>query len=97
MIGKGSEYEVLNVNNAVSAMIEWCSEETKNDIRIIKDMSLMNTADCVKAEKEAGRAKIVLRLPRWLVVAGYYVLKALTGENKYTYLLNKAVYPLKTE
>lgn len=96
-IGKGSEYEVLNVNNAVSAMVEWCGEEPQNDIRIIKDEFPMKTVDCIKSEKEAGRAKIVLWVPRWIVVAGYYVLKALTGENKYTYLLNKAVFPLKTE
>ncbi len=97
MIGKGSEYEVLNVNNAVSAMVEWCSEEPQNDIRIIKDSEPMKTTECIKSEKQAGRARFVLRLPRWIVSAGYYVLKTLTGENKYTYLLNKAVFPLKTE
>ncbi len=97
IIGKGSEYEVLNVNNAVAAMVEWCSEEPQNDIRIIKDAEPMKTIECIKSEREAGRAKFVLRLPRWIVTAGYYVLKTFTGENKYTYLLNKAVFPLKTE
>ena len=96
-IGKGTEYEVLNIKNAVKSMLEWCAEEPCNDIRIIKDPVRMNTADCIAAEKSDGRAKLVLYLPRWAVRAGYTVLKAITGQNKYTYLLNKAVYPLRSE
>lgn len=96
-IGNGTEYEILNIRGAVSAMVNWCSEEPKNHIRIIKDPTRMNTADYIRSEKQAGRAKIVLWFPRWMVAAGYTVLKALTGENKYTYLLNKAVCPLRTE
>lgn len=96
-IGKGTEYEVLNIKNAVSAMVEWCKEDTENSIRIIKNTERMNTVDCIKAEKAEGRAKLVLWIPRWTVKMGYAVLKALTGENKYTYLLNKAVNPLRSE
>ena len=43
-IGKGTEYEVLNVRNAVSAIVDWCREEPKNEIRIIKDAERMHTA-----------------------------------------------------
>lgn len=96
-IGKGTEYEILNIKNAVAAMIDWCDSETNNSIRIIKDPQRMNTADYIRSEKNNGRAKLVLYFPGWTVRAGYAVLKALTGENKYTYLLNKAVYPLRTE
>lgn len=96
-IGKGTEYEVLNVKNAVAAMVNWCEEEPENSIRIIKDTERMNTVDCIRAEKSEGRAKLVLWVPCWAVKMGYAVLKALTGENKYTYLLNKAVYPLRSE
>jgi hypothetical protein len=96
-IGKGTEYEILNVNMAVQCMVDWCLESTKNDIRIIKDNQPMWTPDYIKAEKEAGRAKVVVHFPRWMVNCGYFVLKSIFGENDKTYLLNKAVYPLKTE
>ena len=95
-IGKGTEYEVLNVKKAVKTMAKWCESSPKNDIQIIKDDKPMFTPDYIKAEKEAGRAKLVLRFPKWTVVVGFLILKGITGENKYTYLLNKAVHPLKT-
>lgn len=95
-IGPGSEYEVLSIERAVSEMAEWCDTKPRNGIRIIKDAQRIRTADCIAQEKAAGRAGVVLRFPRWAVTAGYSVLKALTGENKYTYLLNKAVYPLRS-
>lgn len=96
-IGKGTEYEILNVDKAVSEMVHWCSQEPQNDIKIIKDDKPMWTPDYIKTEKTEGRAKIVLKFPRWVVNAGYTVLKGITGENKYTYLLNKAVHPLRSE
>lgn len=96
-VGKGTEYEVLNIRNAVAAMLQWCAQEPQNDIRIIKDPQPMNTADCIAAEKGEGRAKLVLHFPRWTVKAGFAVLKGLSGENKYTYLLNKVACPLRTE
>lgn len=96
-IGKGSQYEILNIGKAVRSMVDWCSQETKKEIRIIKDDEPMWTPDYIQKERQEGRAKIVLKIPRWMVNCGYSVLKGITGENKYTYLLNKAVHPLKTE
>ena len=95
-IGKGTEYEILNVKNAVQAMVDWCGQEVTNNVHIIKDPARMNTIDYIRAEKRAGRAKIVLHFPKWMVVLGYRILM-ISGENKYTYLLNKAVYPLRSE
>lgn len=96
-IGSGTEYEILNVTRAAEAIVSWCANEPKNDIRIIKDPNTMNTIDCINFEKKEGRASIVLWFPQWLVRFGYIILKTFTGENKYTYLLNKAVFPLRTE
>lgn len=96
-IGKGSEYEILNIEKAIHAMVSWCSEEPENDIRIIKDDKKMWTPDYIRAEKNSGRAKFVLRIPRWMVVPGYHLLVAVLGKNDKTYLLNKAVYPLRSE
>ena len=96
-IGKGTEYEILNVNGAIQAMVNWCSEEPKNTVRIIKDEKRMWTPDYIKAEKAEGRAKVVLKVPTWMVNYGYAVLKGITGENKYTYLLNKAVHPIRSK
>lgn len=96
-IGKGTYYEVLNIKRAVDEMVGWCMKEPENDIRIIKDDFSMWTPDYIKAERAAGRAKIVLRIPRWMVNCGYVVIKTFFGENEKTFLLNKAVHPLRTE
>ena len=96
-IGKGTHYEILNVNLAVAAMVDWCKEGPRNEIRIIKDDTPMWTPDYIHAEKAAGRAKVVLKFPKWLITLGYHVLHAVPGENEKTYLLNKAVYPLRSE
>ena len=96
-IGKGSEYEVLSVENAIRAMADWTHESPKNDIRVIKDDERMNTVFCLEKERSEGRADHVIWIPRWMAVCGYSIIRGLTGKNKYTYLLNKAVYPLRTE
>ena len=96
-VGKGTAFEILNVRTAVAAMVEWCAEESKNEITILKDEKLMWTPEYIQEEKRAGRAKLVLHLPRWMMTAGYAVLKGITGENEKTYLLNKAVHPLRSE
>lgn len=96
-IGQGTEYEILNIRNAVAAMVDWCKVEPNNDVKIIKDKDRMFTPDYIKAEKAEGRAKIVIRLPWWMVNCGYAVLMGILGKNKKTYLLNKAVHPLRSE
>ncbi len=96
-VGKGTAFEVLDINLAVNAMADWCAEEPQNDIRIIKDPGLLWTPDYIKSERAAGRARIVLRIPTWCVNTGYAVLKTMLGENEKTYLLNKLVHPLRTE
>lgn len=96
-VGKGTSFEILNIKNAVVAMVSWCSEDPKNDIRIIKDEKMMWTPDYIKAEKGKGHAKIVLHFPRFLVNAGYGVLSKAMGQNEKIYLLNKAVHPLRTK
>lgn len=97
VIGKGTEYEVLNIDLAVEKMVEWCKNSADNQIHIIKDELPMNTRDYIQREKSEGRAKHVIRMPRWIAVTGYSVLRFFTGKNKYTYLLNKAVHPLKSK
>ena len=96
-VGKGTCFEILNIKFAVAAMVNWCTEEPKNDIRIIKDEKLMWTPAYIRTEKNEGRAKFVLRIPRWTVLAGYKTAKAVLGENEQTYLLNKAVHPLRSK
>ena len=96
-VGKGTAFEVLNVKRAVAEMVNWCKEEPKNDIRIIKDERPLWTPDYIKTEKAEGRAKTVLHIPKWMVNCGYGILKAVMGENEKTYLLNKLVHPLRSE
>ena len=78
-------------------MIYWCNTEPTNDIRIIKDEKQMWTPDYIDAEKATGNAKVVIWIPRWVVCFGYSILKLLLGQNEKVYLINKAVYPLRTE
>ena len=96
-VGKGTAFEILNIDKAVSSMVKWCSEETTNDIKIIKDETMMWTPDYIKSEKAKGNAQIVIWFPYWLVNVGYVILKAILGKNEKTYLLNKAVHPLRSE
>lgn len=96
-VGKGTEFEILSIENAVQAMVNWCACEPCNNITVIRDPERMNTADYIRREKAEGRAKTVLYFPRWMVRTGYHVLKAVLGENDKTYLLNKAVYPLRSK
>lgn len=97
IIGEGTGYEFLNINLAIEKMAEWVDSEPKNTIHNIKNEKLINTAECLEAEKEAGRAKVVLHFPKWLVRFGFGVIFCLTGKNKYTYLLGKAVNPIRTK
>ncbi len=95
-IGKNTFYEVLNIDKAISEMIRWCSLKPNNDIRIIKDDELLETKEYISREKALGNAKHVVTLPRWLAIFAYAILR-ITGKNKYTFLVNKAVYPLRSE
>ncbi len=96
-IGKKTEFEVLSVEKAIKEMTEWCGQIPENEMRILKDEELLNPWVCIEHERKEGRARYVLRVPRWIAVTAYFVLKMIIGKNKYTYLLHKAVYPLKTE
>ena len=96
-VGKGTSFEILSIDNAVTAMVEWCKEEPKNNISIVKNPTPMWTPDYIRAEKAEGRAKIVLWFPQWMVNCGYVVIKGILGENEKTYLLDKAVHPLKSK
>jgi nucleoside-diphosphate-sugar epimerase len=96
IIGKGSEYEVLNIDNAVTAIAEWVATEPDGKIRVIKDEHRLQTVEMIASERAVGRAKHVLHFPRWMITAVYGVAR-ITGKNKCTYLLNKAVHPLRSE
>ncbi|HHT67291.1 MAG TPA: NAD(P)-dependent oxidoreductase [Erysipelotrichaceae bacterium] len=95
-IGKNTQYEVLHLDKAIEEMIKWCGSKPKNEIRIIKDEQPMNSVDYIEKEKTLGKAKHVVKIPRWLATLGYVVLR-ITGKNKYTFLLNKAINPLRSE
>lgn len=95
-IGRGGQFEVLNVNGAVAAMVNWVDKNVDNTIHVIKDLELLNINDLIKAEKAEGRAKHVIWIPRWMVVCGYYCLKLVFGKSNKTYLVFKALWPFRT-
>lgn len=96
-IGKGGQFEVLNVTGAVAAMVEWVDKKVDNTIHVIKDSELLDINDLIKAEKAEGRAKHVLWFPKWMVQCGYYVIKLVFGKSNKTYLVFKALWPFRTE
>ena len=95
-IGKGGQFEVLNVTGAVAAMVDWVDKPVDNTIHVIKDSELLDINDLIKAEKAEGRAKHVIWIPRWMVVCGYYVIKLVFGKSNKTYLVFKALWPFRT-
>lgn len=96
MIGDGEKFEVLNINRAVTAMVDWVDKEADNSIHVIKDKELLDINDLIKKEKAEGRAKYVLHFPRWMVVCGYHVIRLLFGKSNITYLMFKALWPFRT-
>ena len=96
LIGGGQQFEVLSVRGAVASMVEWVDKEVDNTIHIIKDEVLLDSAKVIASEREDGRAKHVLRLPRWMVVCGYYCIKLVFGKSNKTYLVFKALWPFRT-
>lgn len=96
-IGKGGQFEVLNVTGAVAAMVDWVDKKVDNTIHVIKDSELLDINDLIKAEKAQGRAKYVLCFPRWMVLCGYYAIKLVFGKSNKTYLVFKALWPFRTQ
>ena len=96
LIGGGQQFEVLNVKGAVAAMVDWVDKDVDNTIHIIKDEKLLDSAKVIAEEQAEGRAKHVLRLPRWMVVCGYYCIKLVFGKSNKTYLVFKALWPFRT-
>ena len=96
LIGGGQQFEVLNVRKAVASMVDWADKNVDNTIHIVKDEELLDTAKVIAEEKAEGRAKHVLRIPRWMVVGGYYCIKLVFGKSNKTYLVFKALWPFRT-
>lgn len=96
LIGGGQQFEVLNVKKAVSSMVDWVDKPVDNTIHIIRDEELLDSAKVIAEEREEGRAKHILRIPRWIVVCGYYCIKLVFGKSNKTYLVFKALWPFRT-
>ena len=96
LIGGGQQFEVLNVRKAVSSMVDWVDKKVDNTIHIIKDDELLDSAKVIVEERAEGRAKHVLKFPRWMVVCGYYMIRLVFGKSNKTYLVFKALWPFRT-
>ena len=96
LIGEGEKFEVLNVRKAVSSMVDWVDKDVDNTIHIVKDEELLDSAKVIVEERAEGRAKHIIRMPRWIVVCGYYVIKMVFGKSNKTYLVFKALWPFRT-
>ena len=95
-IGEGGKFEVLDISGAVAAMVEWVDKKVDNTVHVIKDPDLLDINCLIENEKAEGRAKHVLRFPRWMVLCGYYMIKLIFGKSNKTYLVFKALWPFRT-
>ena len=95
-IGKGGQFEVLDIRGAVVSMVSWVDKKVDNTIQVIKDKELLDINYLIKAEKTEGRAKHVIWIPRWMVLCGYYVIRLVFGKSNKTYLVFKALWPFRT-
>ncbi len=96
LIGGGQQFEVLDVTKAVASMVDWVDKSVDNTIHIIKDDELLDSAKVIAEERAEGRAKYVLRIPRWIVVCGYYCIKLVFSKSNKAYLVFKALWPFRT-
>lgn len=96
LIGGGQQFEVLSVRKAVTSMVGWVDKDVDNTIHIIKDDELLDSAKVIAEERVEGRAKHIIRIPRWMVVCGYYCIKLVFGKSNKTYLVFKALWPFRT-
>ncbi|WP_155992989.1 MULTISPECIES: NAD(P)-dependent oxidoreductase [unclassified Bacteroides] len=96
LIGGGQQFEVLDVTKAVASMVDWVDKKVDNTIHFIKDDELLDSAKVIAEESAEGRAKNVFRIPRWMVVCGYYCIKLVFGKSNKTYLVFKALWPFRT-
>ena len=96
LIGGGQQFEVLNVKKAVASMVDWVDKPVDNTIHIIKDDEMLDSAKVIAEERAEGRAKYILRIPRWMVVCGYFCIKLVFGKSNKTYLVFKALWPFRT-
>lgn len=95
-IGKGGQFEVLDIRLAIKAMTDWIEKKPSNSLRIIKDEKLLDVNELIKGEKAEGRANHVLYFPRWMVIFGYYCLYPILGKSNPSYLIFKALWPFRT-
>lgn len=95
-LGRGAEFECLDIGNAVSAMVAWCSAPPSNTVRVVKDPCRLAVASLIQSEKKVGRARFVLPVPRFAAIAAYALARTLLPRSPKTYLLSKAVHPLRT-
>ena len=95
-VGRGAEFECLDVRVALDAMVVWCSAPPSNTVRVVKDPRRLAVATLIQAEKAAGRARFVLPVPRFAALAAYALARLLLPRSPKTYLLSKAVHPLRT-
>ena len=95
-IGRGAEFECLDIRIAVEAMLAWCSAIPSNSVHVIKDPKLLDASTLVQAEQAVGRARFVIPVPRFAALAAYSLARLLLPRSPKTYLLSKAVHPLRT-
>lgn len=95
-VGRGAEFECLDVRVALDAMVAWCSAPPSNSVRVVKDPCRLDAAALIQAENAAGRARFVLHVPRFAALAAYALARLLLPRSPKTYLLSKAVHPLRT-
>ncbi|MCC8067996.1 MAG: NAD(P)-dependent oxidoreductase [Clostridiales bacterium] len=96
-VGNGIEYEVLSIDNVIKAISAWVEDANHQQILNIKDDQYLDTVIVLQEERQEGRAKRIIWIPKWTVNFAFRIMKLFVPNGWNTYMLNKVVNPIRTE
>lgn len=97
IIGKGLQYEFLSVENAADLISKWVNkpEVYKRVINISNDKRI-HTKEMLLAERENGRARLVIHIPLWFAELIFKIIRVCFFWNKYLiFTVSKVCHPIE--
>lgn len=98
-IGKGLDYEFVNINKVVNSIAEWCdNKKVENQIINLYDNEVINTKKLIKKEQSIGNGKICIIVPLWLAKVMETGVNICFRRNEYfRFKVSKVLNPIKIE
>jgi nucleoside-diphosphate-sugar epimerase len=97
-IGKGIEYEFLNVKKIVENVVQWANSPRKQIILNLYDEFPANTRDMINEERKNGRANFVIQVPMWMIKCLHFGVNTFFGKRSYkAFMISKLITPITFE